>query len=316
MLINEKKKNMATIIKQLRHQLRPLRVAYEHFLGMHFPKKLAEIRYKEGHGGKGIDWKHPKDIDEKINWIKFYGNTSGWSHLADKYRVRQYVEERGLGDMLVPLYGKWNRAEDIDWDSLPDEFVMKTNHGSRTILICKDKQSLDIPAQVRRFDEWLHTDFSAIHGEPHYRGIKPCIIAEQLLDVEKQPVKSSSLIDYKIWAFDGKPYCIWCCLNRTARMVDVITYDTHWNPHPEYSVNVSHFHLTDTRLPRPVSLDRMLDAAARLSKGHPQVRVDLYEVDGKPYFGEMTLTSSSGVNSFYTEDFLLELGRQAKLPVD
>jgi len=306
---------MSSIIKKIRHQLRPLRVRYEHFLGIHFPKKLANIRYKQYHG-KDIDWKHPKNIDEKISWMKFYGDTSEWPLLADKYQVRQYVEERGLGDMLVPLYGKWDCAEDIEWDLLPNQFVMKTNHGSKTILICKDKQRLDIPAWVRQFNEWLHTDFSSIHGETHYRNIKPCIIAEQLLDVEKQPVKSSSLIDYKIWAFDGKPFCIWCCLNRTPKTVDVITYDTNWNPHPEYSVSSSHFRLTDERLPRPASLDRMLDAAARLSKGHPQVRVDLYEVDGKPYFGEMTLTSSSGVNCFYTEDFLLQLGNQAKLPID
>ena len=105
-------------------------------------------------------------------------------------------------------------------------------------------------------------------------------------------------------------------MNRTPKTVDVITYDTDWNPHPEYSVSTSHFRLTDVRLPRPASLERMLDAAARLSKGHPQVRVDLYEVDGKAYFGEMTLTSSSGVNLFYTEDFLMQLGEHTKLPID
>lgn len=306
---------MTSLIKRIRHQLRPLRVGYERFLGAYFPKRLADIRYREGHG-RGIDWKHPRNIDEKINWMKYYGDTSLWPLLADKYRVRQYVEERGLGDLLVPLYGKWDRAEDIDWDALPREFVMKTNHGSRSILICTDKQCLDIPAQVRQFNEWLHTDFSVIHGETHYRRIKPCIIAEQLLDVTKQPVKSSSLIDYKIWAFDGKPLYIWCCINRCAESVEVITYDTEWNVHPEFSVSTPHYKLTDKRLPRPLSLDRMLDAAAILSKGHPQVRVDFYEVDGKAYFGEMTMTSSAGVNSFYTEDFLFELGRHAKLPTD
>lgn len=306
---------MTDIIKALRHTLHPLRVRYERFLGVHFPKRLADIRYREWHS-TGIDWKHPRNIDEKINWMKYYGDTSLWPLLADKYRVRQYVEERGLGDMLVPLYGKWDHAEDIEWDSLPNQFVMKTNHGSKSNFICYDKQRLDIPAQICQFNEWLHTDYSVIHGETHYRLIKPCIIAEQLLDVKKQPVESSSLIDYKIWAFDGEPLYIWCCMNRTSESVEVITYDTKWNAHPEFSVSIPHYILTDKRLPRPLSLDKMLKAAAILSKGHPQVRVDFYEVDGKPYFGEMTFTSSSGVNCFYTESFLLELGRHAKLPID
>ena len=162
----------------------------------------------------------------------------------------------------------------------------------------------------------MHSDYSIEKGEIHYRSIPPCIIAEQLLDASKQAVSSSSLIDYKVWAFDGKPAYIWCCLNRTADSVEVITYDTDWNAHPEYSENYYHFIPTDKRLPRPVTLDEMLHAAAILSKGHPQVRVDFYEVDGKLYFGEMTFTSSAGVNGFYTREFLLELGRLTKLPID
>ena len=306
---------MKSICQQLRHSLRPLRARYERFLGRHFPKKLSSILYKR-HYGVDIDWKHPKTIDEKINWLKYNTDTSQWTLLADKYRVRKYVEDCGLKDILVPLYGRWDRAEDIDWDALPNQFVIKTNNASKSVLICKDKTSLDVAYWTKEIDKWMHSDYSSEKGEIHYRAITPCIIAEQLLDAAKQAVPSSSLIDYKVWAFDGKPTHIWCCLNRTADSVEVITYDTGWNAHPEYSENYYHFIPTDKRLPRPATLDQMLDAAARLSKGFPQVRVDFYEVDGKLYFGEMTFTSSAGINGFYTREFLLELGRMTKLPTD
>lgn len=306
---------MKNLFRKLRHLLHPIRKWYELFLGRFFPKKLSSIHYKECYG-TDIDWKHPKTIDEKINWLKYYTDTSQWTLLADKYRVRKYVTDCGLEDILVPLYGKWDTVKDIDWNALPSQFVMKTNNASKSVLICKDKNSLDIDYWTKEVDKWMHSDYSIEKGEIHYRAIPPCIIAEQLLDAEKQPVPSSSLIDYKVWAFDGRPEYIWCCLNRTSDSVEVITYDTDWNAHPEYSENYYHFIPTDKRLPRPVTLDQMLDAAAKLSKGFPQVRVDFYEVDGILYFGEMTFTSSAGVNGFYTKDFRLKLGQLTKLPID
>ena len=306
---------MKRIYRWLRHQLRPLRKRYELFLGQYYPKRLISLRYKDAYG-KAIDWNCPKSIDEKINWLRFNTDTSQWSLLSDKYRVRQYVADLGLGDLLVPLYGKWDGAEDIDWEALPRQFVIKTNNASKTVLICEDKNKIDIRDWTRQIDEWMHADYSIEKGETHYHSIPPCIIAEQLLDVTKQSVPSSSLIDYKVWAFDGKPAYIWCCLNRTSDSVEVITYDTEWNAHPEFSEEYYHFIPTDKRIPRPATLDKMLDAASRLSKGFPQVRVDFYEVDGKLYFGEMTFTSSSGINGFYTEEFRLQLGQLTKLPAD
>lgn len=306
---------MKSLYRRLRHLLHPLRERYELFLGRYFPRKLAAMRYKQQYG-EDIDWKHPKTIDEKINWLKYYSDTSQWTLLADKYRVRNYVADCGLEDILVPLYGKWDRAQDIDWNSLPRQFVIKTNNASKTVLICRDKEKLDTGYWTKEIERWMHTDYSIEKGETHYRAIPPCIIAEQLLDASKQPIPSSSLIDYKVWAFDGKPAYIWCCLNRTEESVEVITYDTNWKAHPEFSRHYYHFIPTDKRLPRPVTLDKMLNAATILSKGFPQVRVDFYEVEGKLYFGEMTFTSSAGVNGFYTREFLLELGKRTKLPTD
>lgn len=277
------------------------------FLGIVNPKLLVSVHFKRTYG-RPLNWKCPRDIDEKINWLKFYGDTSEWPRLADKYRVREYVEECGFSDMLVPLYGKWDKAEDIDWDSLPSEFVMKTNHGSGDALICRDKSKLDIPYWTAEFSRLLKQKFGRNFGEPHYDKIPPCIVAEKLLDNTHQLMKSSSLVDYKIWTFNGKPTYIWVCYNRDKHRTDVLIYDTEWNAHPEFSVSLPHYVLSTQPIPRPQSLDAMLNAASVLSKGFPEVRIDFYEVDGKPYFGEMTFSAAAGFNNFYSREFLNILG--------
>lgn len=279
------------------------------------PRRVADYRFHKKFG-RHIDWENPKDLNEKIQWLKFYSDTSLWTQLADKYAVRRYVEERGCGDLLVPLYGRWERTEEIDWDSLPEQFVLKTNNGCRDIVICRDKQRLDKRMVTKRY-AWLlrtgHT-YGYITAEPHYATIKPCVIAEQLLDASQQSIDSSTLIDYKIWCFDGEPACIRVYYNRAHRKVDSTIYDTDWNPHPEWVASSKHYKVDPQPIPRPASLDRMLEAARALSKGLPQVRVDLYEVGGKPYFGELTLTAASGCIDSFSEAYLRELGDRVKLP--
>lgn len=282
-------------------------------IGKVSPKTLAAIQYKRGFG-KPLDWNNPKDINEKINWLKFNYDTSLWTDYSDKFKVREHIARLGLSNMLVELYGHWDKASMIDWNSLPEKFVMKTNNGSGDVLICHDKSKLDPKECNILLQKHLTGRFGDSMGEPHYNSIKPCIIAEELLDNTKQPIASSSLIDYKIWAFDGKPAYIWVCFNRTHHSVDVGVYDLDWNFHPEFSISTPHYRLTDIAVPRPKSLDQMLRAASILSKGFPELRVDLYEVDNKPYFGELTFTSAGGFNDFYSQDFLNILGDMTILP--
>lgn len=263
--------------------------------------------------GYEMSWENPKDLNEKINWMKLYSDTTEWTRLADKYRVREFIEEKGYKHFLVPLLGKWDCVEDIEWNALPNQFVMKMNNGSGDILLCKDKSQLDIPYWTRKYKTLFKKKFGESMGEMHYAKMKPCIIAEELLDVTKQPIKTSSLIDYKIWCFKGEIASIWVCFNRTKDNVQVASYDTNWIKHPEHSVSTNHYILTDAELPRPVSLDEMLKFAADISKDFPQLRLDMYEVDGKPYFGEMTFTSNAGFMNFYTRDYMLELGEKVKL---
>ena len=245
--------------------------------------------------------------------MKFNGDTSQWPRLADKYAVRDYIKEKGLEDMLVPLIGKWDKAEDIPWESLPKQFVMKTNHGSGDALICTDKSKLDTAYYTKYFGRLLKEKFGVTMYEPHYDKIKPCIIAEELLDATKQDYPSSSPIDYKLWCFDGEPAYFFVCFNRANGNCDVSTYDTDWNLCPQYIKGVDHYHACNTPLPRPICLEQMLAIAPKLTKGFPCVRLDMYEIDHKVYFGEMTFTPASGENYFYPQEFLDVLGERCKL---
>lgn len=276
-------------------------------IGKHNPKLLVTILYKIAFG-KWMDWNNPKTLNEKIHWLKFYGDTSLWPMLADKYRVRDYVKQCGCEDLLVKLYGVWSQPEEIEWDSLPDQFVMKSNCSSGDVRICTNKSDINIKEWIEHFKKAIKEKNGYERGEPHYNSINPVIIAEELLDTKKQSIKTSSLIDFKIWCFNGIPHHIWACYNRTKQTVEVAVYDTDWNYHPEKSHFTEHYIESTQRLPKPRSLEKMLEYAKMLSIGLPQARVDFYEVDGKPYFGEITMTGGGAFMDWYTEEYLLEMG--------
>lgn len=260
------------------------------------------------------DFQNPKDLNEKINWMKFYGDTSQWADLADKYKVREYIASKGLEDILVKLYGKWNNANDIDWDSLPNEFVLKVNNGCGDVLICRDKNNLDKAKVIGKYNSLVSMKYGDVTGEPHYAEIKPCIIAEELLDISKQAITSSSLIDYKVWCLNGKPYLTWCAWNRRGACgADCGVYDYDWNYRPEYSIFNEHYCESKTRIPKPSNLNKLYEVASKLSEGFPILRVDLYEVDGNIYFGELTFTSLGGFMDYFTPEILLEMGNKVKL---
>lgn len=311
--MNEDTKSIIRIVAYplvlIHRKIEEWRISY---LRKHNLHGLADY-YMKAQFGK-MDWENPTTLNEKIQWLKFYGDTSLWSDLSDKYKVREYVEQKGLQDCLVKLYGHWDRIEDVEWECLPEKFVLKVNNGSGDVLVCHDKSKLNIPELTAKYNALLNKKFGYLFAEPHYDLIKPCIIVEELLDIKKQPIETDTLIDYKIWCFDGKPAYIWTCYNRRPRSVEVGTYDLEWNYLPEKSVFTSHYKKASMILPKPKSLTRMLEIASKLSEGFPELRVDLYEVDGKPYFGELTFTSQGGYMPFYTPEFQLELGNLIKLP--
>ena len=277
------------------------------FLGRNYPKLWISFRYFIRFQ-KCINWKHPRTLNEKILYLSMMTDTTRWSDLADKYKVREYVEECGYGDSLVTLYGKWDDAEKIDFDALPSSFVLKTNHGSGEIVIVRDKEKLNRADIISYFQKAISQPYGEIEGGKHYWRIKPCIIAEELLVNDEISKKySKSIIDYKFWCFNGKAYYIWACCNRDKTGTDVSLYDRNWNSCFEYSIYTTHYR-KGVILPKPVNLGYMIQMAEALAKPFPCVRVDLYNIGGKVYIGDMTFTSLGGLMNFYTNDFLNHAG--------
>lgn len=291
-------------------------IAFCHFLGKYYPELLLKMRYFLTFKKK-LNLQDPQDLNEKIIWAKLFSDTTQWTTLADKYKVRVYVEEKGLGDCLVKLYGAWDNVKDFDFDSLPENFILKANNGDGkgTNMPVKGKSNLSAvrkEAIEKTINDWLHRkNIGQLHAEPQYKGIHPMVIAEELLPISEG---ESSLIDYKLWCFNGKAHYIMTCSNRSSNGANIhfMLYDREWNPCPQYAIFSSRYSQGQV-LPKPKNLKRMIEVAETLAQGFPEVRVDLYNIDpadekGKIYFGELTFTSLGGFMNYFTPDFLKKAG--------
>lgn len=281
------------------------------WMGEHHPVPLVKMRYY-AYFHRFPNLKEPKDMNEKLLYLKLYTNTTRWTELADKYRVRNYVKACGLEDYLIPLVGMWTNVEDIDFDSLPRSFIFKANNGvgKSELLMVKDKEQLNIEETKAFLDELLkRKHVGVLSGEPHYVKMKPCIIAEELLPSEEG---EKSPVDYKIYCANGRAEYIWVCSGRDSTGTAVMTYDREWNPRPDLCVFDSRYREGKVR-PKPENLDKMIKVAETLVKPFPFVRLDLYNINGKIYFGEMTFTPLGGMVNFHPQSFLDEMGEKIDL---
>ena len=253
-----------------------------------------------------LDLDNPKTYNEKIQWLKLYDSTPLKTRLADKYLVRDWVKQKIGGEYLIPLLGVWDSFDEIDFDKLPDQFVLKANHGSGWNIIVKDKATFDKEDARKKFDVWMHTNFAFRAGlELHYMNIPPKIIAEQYMENLDQ------LIDYKVWCSDGKARFIWVDTDRFTAHKRTL-FSLKWEKLP---ITIGDHYPIDTReIAKPVNLDKMIRFAELMSKDFCQVRVDFYEVDDKLYFGEMTFTSTSGQDRATPRSFEYEMGNMITLP--
>lgn len=286
------------------------------FMGCY--RQLADFNYYRTFK-KRINWKSPEDLNQWINWLSFNSDTSLWPMFADKLEVRKFVKNNGFEENLVPLLAKWENPEAISFENLPDQFVLKANNGSGDVCIITDKRNCNIKEIRKYFKSILQKPFGKESAEPHYLKIKPYVIAEALLEKDKQAIKSSSLVDYKFWCFNGKPVCCWIAFDRNKDnlTMDLYSADDKWNKIEDGKLVYNQHHLkSNIKLPKPEKLNEMLEIVSTLSKGIPQVRIDLYEVDGKVYFGEMTLTSLSGRMNYFTNDYLKMLGAECGYAVE
>jgi hypothetical protein len=273
-----------------------------------YPELLCDW-YRAVTGNK-LDLNHPRTYNEKLQWLKLYDTTPLKTLLSDKYLVRQWITEKIGEKYLIPLLGVWDNFDEIDFNTLPNQFVLKANHGSGWIIIVKDKSKLDKAAAKRKFDEWMNTNFAYCFGlELQYRDIEPKIIAEQYLEDE-----TGGLADYKFYCLESKPYVIEHYSNRFNKGgYKTVLYDLEWNP-AGWSVDAHHGLGSVTK--KPENLDEMVRIVNILCTGFHHARVDFYLVNGKLYFGEMTFTSSSGLEYFNPKEWNLKLGDMIKLPLE
>lgn len=246
------------------------------------------------------DFKHPKRFTEKLQLYKMKYRNPVIHQCVDKYEVRKYVESKGLGYLLNELYGVYNYVEEIDFDSLPNEFVMKTTMGSggQNVIIVRDKMHDDQEEILRHLKQWSSTrHIGALSGrEWAYSSMQSRIIIEKILYCK------GGLIDYKFFCFNGKPYCVQVDSGRYARHYQNY-YDMQWR-----SLGVHCTYPEGEGLAEPQNFGEMKQLAARLSEDFPFVRVDLYNIDGMVYFGELTFYPSSGYGRFHPDNFDIQLG--------
>ena len=257
------------------------------------------------HIGKHVDWNEPKAYTEKMQLEKIFNNDPMKSILADKYRVREWVSERIGESYLVPLCGQgvYNSPYEIDFSNLPNQFVIKTNAGSGDACIIKDKRSLskkDIKRIVAKMDYYSHCNFAWLGYELHYSKIKPKIIIEQYIDSQDE-----DLPDYKFLCFDGIPYYCWVDMGRYHNHKRNV-YDMNWNLQDWNQRDYGNY---DQIIPKPVNFSEMVRVTKQLAKDFKHVRVDLYNIKGKIYFGEMTFTNGCGFEKILPYDADLMLGK-------
>jgi len=241
-------------------------------------------------------------------WMMLY-----WIHplkilCTDKYAVRSYVTENGLGHMLPELIGVYTNTREINFAELPERYVLKGTHGCGFNVFCLDKSLFDIEGTRRKLDRWMKIDFGKYWGELHYSSIRPRILCEAYLE----DLPGRFLVDYKIYCFDGKAHCTMVCTGRGSGQTKFDFYDLEWRNIPQYCRPDA---TANQDLPRPENYEIMIEAAERLSKPFPFVRVDFFSIRGKVVFGEMTFTPSGGIDTDLTEMAQNTMGELIQLPV-
>lgn len=244
--------------------------------------------------GYRMNWKHPVTFNQKLQWLKVHDRNPEYTTLVDKFEVKRFVAQNFGSNLIIKNYGIWDRFDDIDFSTLPDQFVLKTTHDSGGVVVCSDKSKFDKVEAKQILETSLNTDYYKVWREWPYRNVQRRILAEKYLEGSDHQLR-----DYKIHCFNGVPKIVLVCQNRFSK--DGLTedfFDTNWKhlniaraAHPNSSELVQ----------RPSRLDEMINMSKKLSQNKRFVRVDFYEVSGRLFFGEMTFYPASGLEHFSPE---------------
>lgn len=276
-------------------------------LGRCIPDKIyLDIRFRKVFG-RGINWKNPKTYNEKLQWLKIHDRKPIYTTMVDKFEVKQYVADRIGEEYIIPTLGVWDSVEDIDFDKLPEQFVLKCTHDSGGLVICPDKSKLDVDAAKKKLAHSLKQNFFWSGREWPYKNVKPRIIAEKYMVDES----GYELKDYKFFCFGGEPKALFIASDRQLEgeevKFDFFDMDFHHLPFRNGHPNATH------PIACPPAFEKMKELAAVLSKGIPQLRVDFYDINGQVYFGELTFFHHSGLETFEPAQWDEKFGEWIKL---
>ena len=244
--------------------------------------------------GKKLNFEKPITYNEKLQWLKLYDRNPAYISLVDKYEVRKYISKTIGEEYLIPLLGIYDRFDEIDFDELPDQFVLKCTHNSGGVIICKDKNKLNKKLVKENISHHLKQNYYYSGREWPYKYVKPRIICEKLLN----NLTEESLKDYKFFCFNGEPKSLMVVSDRDKDIrYDYFDMDFKHQAYTQQDINSSE------AIARPVNYDKMVALARLLSRNIPHVRVDFYELEGKIYFGEMTFFNESGFRHFEPDEY-------------
>ncbi len=271
---------------------------------------------------KNLNIENPRSFNEKVQWLKLHDRRPEYTTMVDKYEVKKYVASVIGEDYIIPTLGIWNHFDEIDFEELPKQFVLKCTHDSGGLVIVRDKNAFDMKAAKKKLEANLKRNFYWLGREWPYKNVKPRIIAEKYMEEKGHAVIDGSvdtlqthedkeLTDYKFMCFHGEVKCIFTCTERySGEGLKVTFFDKDWNRFPFER----HYPKSNKEIPKPGNLYDMIKLSEQLAKGVPFVRVDFYNIDQKIYFGELTFYPGSGFEEFNPEEWDDILGEWLVLP--
>lgn len=277
-------------------------------VGKIIPDRLyIQVKYLKCFG-KRCNFRNPQTFNEKLQWLKLYDHKPEYTVMVDKYKVREYISDKIGEQYLIPLLGVWNDPDEIDFNALPNQFVLKCNHNSGVgMCICKDKTKLDVEKVKKNLRRGINQDYYLTGREWPYKNVTRKIIAEKFMIDDSV----SELRDYKFYCFNGTVKLLMIASNRFSKEQTCFDYFDREYKH----VDLVWGNPNSKSYPdKPKTFDEMVKISEKLSAGVPHVRVDLYECNGKVYFGELTFFDGSGFEKFENEEWNYKLGKMIQLP--
>jgi hypothetical protein len=268
-----------------------------------FPDKFYLKAYYLLIMGKKLNLNNPQTYNEKLQWLKLFDRKPEYTQMVDKATAKDYVAKIIGNEYIIPTLGVWEKFEDIDFEKLPDQFVLKTTHDSGGVVVCKDKKTFDIKSVSDKINKRLQINAFYILREWPYKNVKPRIIVEKFLANSN----NEELLDYKFYCFNGEVKCVLVCSNRDAAKKNLCLdfYDMDWKRLPFKFIKYANNQIS---FPKPYNYELMLEFSKKLSLNIPHIRVDFYEVDGHLYFGELTFTTTSGYSDYSPNVWNYKLG--------